>query len=103
MWMGVDFQRLELEFSFREWRAGTLSVGSGISFQRCGLEYFDILRWFTAANQRELLCLFSAENDRHQRRRQNSSSVHALRSAGVIIPVLIRLEIWEPEALPGVF
>ena len=24
MWMGVDFQRLELEFSFREWRAGTV-------------------------------------------------------------------------------
>ena len=62
-----------------------LSAGSGISYQRRGLEYFDIPRWLTVQINANLgFCFRSRMTDiRLQRCRLCSSSVRALRPVGV--------------------
>ena len=46
MWIGVVFNVWNSSFRSENGELG-LSVGSGIGFQHRGLEYFNILRWFT--------------------------------------------------------
>ena len=62
-----------------------LSAGSGISYQRRGLEYFDIPRWLTVQiNANRGFCFRSRMTDiRLQRCRLCSSSVRAQRPVGV--------------------
>ena len=64
------------------------AVGSGISFQRCGLAYLDISKWSAVQiNANRAGFSFGRERLRMPaRRRLCSSSVRVLRSDGVIHP-----------------
>ena len=102
-WGLVQFRGLVSDASFvRRMASWDGRSDLGIGFQRRGLAYFDISKWLMVhPNANRWFGFQSRMTDISQRRRLYSSSVRAPRAVVVIIPAA--LEIWDSEALPGVF